>query len=133
MRMNLVRSIGIVVGIIPILLIAPTICAASMDMTTMAHGSGSHQEGTAIPQCVSASADPLSHHVLMNTVGEQVTPNRFVLDQGVCFSWSPVDPAIEPSPTEGSPVQGNTRDLAPPSKPIEYHCRNFLSSEEPPL
>ncbi|MDO8716796.1 MAG: hypothetical protein Q7J73_08340 [Dehalococcoidales bacterium] len=133
MRVNLVRSIGIVVGIIPILLIAPTICAASMDMSTMTHDSGSYREGTTVPQCISTSANPLSHHVLMNAVGEEVTPNRIILNQDICRSWSPADLSVEPSTNEGKPVQTDIRDHAPPLPLIECHCRNFLSSEEPPL
>ena len=131
--MNLVRSIGIVVGIIPILLIAPTICAASMDMTIMTHDSGSHREGAAVPQCVSTSVDPLSHHILMNTVGEQVTTNRLVLNHDLCLSWSPADLTAEPSPTEERPVQRDVSDHGPIPPPVEHHCRSYLRSEEPPL
>jgi len=130
--MNLVRSIGIVVGIIPILLIAPTICAASMDMPPMEHHSGSQQEGTAIPQCVSTSHNPLSHHVLMNAIGEEVTPNRLILEQDICLSCSPADMPAEPSPNEGSPVQRDI-DHTPLPNPVEHRCRSYLRSEEPPL
>ncbi len=132
-RMNLVKSIGIVVGIIPILLIGPTICAASMDMTTMAHDSGSHMDGAAVPQCVSTLVNPHSHHLLMNAVGEEVKPSSLIPSEAVCISWSPADLTVEPSPTEGKPVQTDVRDHTPLPKPIAYHCRNFLSSEEPPL
>lgn len=133
MRINLVRSIGIVFGIIPILLVAPTICAASMDMPPMAQHSGSLQEGAAIPERVSISASPLSHHILLSTLDEQTPPNRLIPSEAFCLSWSPADLTVEPSPTAERPVQGDARDLAPPSKPIAYHCRNYLTSEEPPL
>lgn len=134
MRPNLVRYAGIAFGIIAILLIAPTICAASsMDMTTMAQDSGFRQEGAAIPQYVSTSVNPLPRHVLINAIGEEVTPNRLIPSEAVCLSWSPADLPVEPSPTAGRPVQIDVRDHAPPSTPIEYHCRNYLRSEEPPL
>lgn len=132
MRINLVRSVALTFGVIAILLIAPTVCAASMDMTTMTHDSASHQGETKVPKCLSTSASPLSHHILMNAVGEQVTPNRLILNQDICRSWSPVDLSVEPSTNEGKPVQADIRDHAPPLPPIERHCRSYLRSEEPP-
>lgn len=129
MRINLVRSIGVVVGVIVVLLVAPIVCAASMDMT-MDMTAETH---ALIPQCSSTSNSSPSHHVLMYTVGEQVTPNRLIPSEVVCLTWSPADLTIEPSPTEERPLQIEARDLAPPSEPIAYHCRNFLTSEEPPL
>lgn len=132
MRLNLVRYAGIAFGVIAILLIAPTICAASSDMPTMTHDSGFQREGTTIPQCVSTSHNPLSHHVLMNVIGEEVTPNRLILEQDICVSWAPADLSAEPSPNEGRPAQGDIA-YTPLPTPVEYHCRNLLSSEEPPL
>ncbi len=129
MRINLVRSVGITVGIIAILLVAPTVCAASMDMM-MDMTAETH---TLVPQCSSTSDSPLSHHILMNAVGEQVTPNRFIPHEEVCLSWSPADLTVEPSPTEERPVQWDVRDHTPISIPIAYHCRNHITSEEPPL
>lgn len=127
MRKNLVRSFSIVVGIIAILLIAPTVCAVSMDMTVATHDSGSYL------QYFSTSPSPLLRHILLSTLAEQVTPpNRLIPNEEICLSWSPADLTIEPSPTEERPLQIEARDLAPPSYPVEYHCRN-LDSEEPPL
>lgn len=132
MRLNLVGSTGIVVGIIAILLIAPTVCAASesMDMTVATHDSGSY------PQYSSTTVSPLSYHVLMNALSEQATPPRLV-PAGVILSWSPVNLNIEPSPTQTRPLQ---RDIVYiiiyivlTSIPLEYHCRNYPNSEEPPL
>ena len=125
MRLNLVRSTGIVVGFIAILLIAPTICAASMDMTAETHA--------LIPQGSSISNSPLSHHVLINAVGEQVIPSRLIPSEAFCLSWSPVGLTAESSLTEERPAPREVIDHAPPSKPIGYRCRNYLTSEEPPL
>ena len=131
MRINLVRYAGIAFGIIAILLIAPTVCAASMDMTMATHDHGLSQGGAVIP-CFSASHNPLSHHVLMNAGGEEVTPDRLVLDQNICLSLSPGGLPAEPSPNEGKPVQMDI-DYTPLSHPVEHHCRSYLRSEEPPL
>lgn len=129
MRINLVRSIGIVLGLAAILVLValPTLAAAPMDYTET-HDMGTCQQRAAIPlHC--------SHCILTNTneVAKQVLPpNRLTTSENVDLSLSPTNLSTESSPNKGMPVQGDTIQASPPSPLVEYHCRN-LDSEEPPL
>jgi len=128
MRLKFSRSIGVVLGIIAVLVIAPAICAASKDtmsMTPETYGS--------VSQCFSTSGSMPSHHILLKAVGEQVKPHRFVLSTAESFSWYPITLTIEPSASRTEYVRREIECKIPISTTFENHCRNFLSSEEPPL
>ena len=133
MRLKFIRSFGVVFGIAAILLIAPTVCAASMGMPAAMQSSSPCQQGTPDSRYVTASSDMPSHCVLMKAMGEQVKPPNAALNANIsltrCLEYSP---DTLPSQPQSTPYQQDILKI-PLSTPTEHHCRNFLSSEEPPL
>lgn len=136
MRLKFSRYTGVVLGVIAVMVIAPVICAASTD--TM--GMMSETQG-AVPQLVvtsgnmpSPSGGMPSHHILLNAVGVQVKTNHFVLSAAESFFWHPISSlTIEPSTSRTSNIRREIEYKIPLPPSVEYHCRNYLSSEEPPL
>lgn len=134
MRLKLAKSIGIVLGITAILLASPTICAASMEAVAGGEEtSGACRQADVSQPCFATSSGSLSHCVLIKALGEQVKPPRLVSYDNVCLSGCQVsDGANGHSQVLASPYQKDILKI-PISNPIVHHCRNLLSSEEPPL
>ncbi|MDO8578543.1 MAG: hypothetical protein Q7R50_05125 [Dehalococcoidales bacterium] len=131
MRLNFVKSIGVVLGTV-VLLIAPTVCAASMDITMDAQSAGPCPQGGGIERRFTASSGSLSHCVLIRAMGEQAKPESLI-SYDMCLSWCLENStSIEPSQVQATSFQREIIKI-PLSAPPEHHCRNFLSSEEPPL
>ena len=128
MRLRFSSFTGVVLGVIAVLVIAPAICAASTD--TMAMTSETHSD---VPHYSSALDSMPSHHMLLNAVGTQVKTDRFVLSAAESFSWYPINLTTEPAASETKYVRSDIECKIPIPTSVEYHCRNFLSSEEPPL
>ena len=140
MRINLVRSIVVVIGAVTILLVAPSLCAASPDMGGGMRDSVSSQEVVTVQQGFAASDSMPSHHLLMKVFAEQFgPPNRLVVSEHISFSWFPVNLPVEPVPlsTQQRPLERDIMYLIIYfillSTSVEYHYRNYPKTEEPPL
>jgi hypothetical protein len=136
MHFKFVRSVSIVLGIAAIMLIAPTVCAASMPDTGMAmdaSAAGSCQQ-MGEPHSMAVPVDgTVSHCALVNGTAELVKPQRVALQENVILppSLAEFDTA-EASAPHLSILASDTFKIPLPAPP-EPHSRSSTLSEEPPL
>jgi len=121
-----------VITAVLILVTAPTISAASMDMTAANCGSSPYHENTSIPPCC-LTANALFSHCSLScaTDNEALLTSRFIPNKNVYIALSKTSVSPDTSPNLKKPLQP---ELSPElhSHPCnEYHCRNCLDSEEP--
>lgn len=130
MRINLVKSIGAAVGVASILFLfaSPAVSAASINCAKR-YAASLCQEGAMVPQHFS--------HCVLTTTTEVVQPvrpsNKLSPDERVFLSFSPINVILESHSNEGIAIQGDIVQASPPKPRIQYHCRNYLNSEEFPL
>lgn len=129
MRLNLVKVVGVAVGVAAIfLLLASPIVSAGSLACTKVHDVAPCPEGAMAPlhfsHCALAKTAEVTKQVIL--------PNRLTRSEDVGLSLSLISLTTESSPDK-SPFQGDTVQVSPPRPRIAYHCRNVLVSEEPPL
>jgi len=121
-----------VITAVLILVAAPTIAAASMDMTTDSCNSSPYHEKSSIPTCCLTADCLLSHCILTNAVDNEVLlASRFIPNKNVYIALSKTSVSTEASPNPKKPLQRDPSQELPSYPCTEYHCRNCLDSEEP--
>ncbi len=134
MRRNTMKSILIVViTAVLILVAAPSVAAACMDRTADNFDSAPWQKEAAVPLCCLTADCPLSHCILTNAVDNEVLlPNRSTPKENVYLDWSATSVTMETSLNPKKPLQREPAQELPSYLYTDYHCRNYLDSEEPP-
>ena len=133
MRRNTMKLIWISVITATLLMVAaPTIAVASMDMTADNCDSGPFHEDSSIPICCLMADCPLSHCSISNTADNKVLFfNRSTPKDNIYLAWSKTSVPTETSPNPKKPLQRELSQELPSYLHTECHCRNCLNSEEP--
>lgn len=122
-----------VVTALLILLAAPTIAIASMEMTPSSCDTNPLHTKPSIPICCVTADCLLSHCSLSNAAASEVLlPSRSTLDKNVHIGQPKTSVSTETSPDSKIPQQREPSQESPPHLNTTYHCRNSLDSEEPP-
>ena len=134
MRIKSIKSIGVVLGIVLLILIAPTVCASSMSMPAgMQISTSCGQQGKSTASGINASMDSTSHCLLVKAEGEQIkTPDLISFNNVYISLGNDLVNDVVTTQTNSPGVPGDILKI-PISPPHEHHCRNLLTSEEPPL
>jgi len=114
-----------------ILVAAPTITAASMDMTADSCNSSPYHEKASIPTCCLTADCLLCSCSLSNAADNKVLlASRFIPKKNVYLAWSKTSVSTETSPNPKKPLQRDPTQELPSLFDTEYHCRNCLDSED---
>ena len=124
--------IAVIIAVL-ILVVAPTITAASMAGTADSCDSGPYHEKASIPICCLTADCPFSLCILTNAVDNEVLLNsRYIPNKNVYITLSKISVSTEASPNSKKPLQRELSQELSSYIYTEYHCRNCLDSEEPP-
>ena len=134
MRMNLIKTILIIViTAVLILVAAPTIAVASIDMTADNCDSCLFNEEPSIPTCCLTVDCLLSNCSLSNAADNEVLlTSRFIPNKNVYIALYRKSVFTKTSLDPPKPLQREFSQESPSYIYTEYHCRNCLDSEEPP-
>jgi hypothetical protein len=135
MPIKFIRSISFVLGITALILVAPTVCAASMPASGMAmdaSAAGSCQQMGTLGSYNSGNG-AASHCALVNGTGELVKPQRVISHENVFLPPSLTGfEAGEYLPSQ-KPVPQPEAVRIPLPAPPEQNTRSSTVTEEPPL
>ena len=134
MRGNLMKSILIVViTAVLILVAAPTVAAASMEMAPDSCDTNPLHTKSSIPICCLTADCLLSDCSLSNTTDDKVLlTSRFIPNKNVYTALYRKSVFTKTSLDPPKPLQREFSKELPSYPCTEYHCRNCLDSEEPP-
>ena len=133
MRRSTMKLILIaVITAVLILVAAPTIAAASMDMTADSCNSSPYHEKASIPTCC-LTADCLLYNCSLSNAADNkvLLTSRFIPNKNVYIALSKTSVSNETSPNPKKPLQRELSWELPSHPYTEYHCRNCLDSEDP--
>jgi len=131
--MNSTKTILIaVIAAVLILVAAPTVATASMEMAPDSCDTNPLHTKSSFPACCLTADCLLSDCSLSNTTDDKVLlTSRSIPNKNVHVALSKTSVSNETSPNPKKPLQQAVFQEFPSSPCTQYHCRKSLDSEEP--
>ena len=121
-----------VITAVLILVAAPTVAAASMEMTPNSCDTNPLHTNSSIPTCCLTADCLLSGCSLSNTIDDKVLlTSRPIPNKNFYIALYRTSVSTKTSLDPQNPLQRDPTQELPTYLYTEYHCRNCLDSEEP--
>ena len=133
MRRNTMKLILIaVITAVLIMVVAPMVAAASMEMTPNSCDTNPLHTNSSIPTCCLTADCLLSDCSLSKTTDDKVLlTTRPIPNKNFCIALYRTSVSTKTSLDPQKPLQQEFSQELPSHPCTEYHCRNCIDSEEP--